>query len=102
MDYSTYDLNFTDEGCRQVYTFSYILGYLHHQYLHFLESQDFATTIREHICAFAHLGGAAVTCLYDNMKVVVITYDDDEPIYNPRFLRFTAHYGFRPVAYYPR
>ena len=57
-----------------------ILDYSRRQYLHFVESQDFATTIREHIRAFAHLGGVATTCLYDNMKVVVIGYDDDEPI----------------------
>lgn len=102
MDYSTYDLDFTDEGRRRVYAFSYILGYSRRQYLHFVESQDLATTIREHIRAFAHLGGVAATCLYDNMKVVVTGYDDDEPIYNPRFLGFAAHYGFRPVACRPR
>ena len=66
------------------------------------KSQDFATTVREHIRAFEHLGGVAATCLYDNMKVVVSGYDGDEPVYNPRFLAFAAHYGFRPVACRPR
>jgi len=98
MDYSTYDLDFTDEGRRRVHAFSYVLGYSRRQYLHFVESQDFATTLREHIRAFEHLGGVAATCLYDNMKVVVSGHDGDEPIYNPRFLAFAAHYGFRPVA----
>jgi transposase len=102
MDYSTYDLDFTDEGRRRVHAFSYVLGYSRRQYLHFVESQDFATTIREHIRAFEHLGGVAATCLYDNMKVVVSGYDGDEPVYNPRFLAFAAHYGFRPVACRPR
>ena len=102
MDYSTYDLDFTIEGRRRVYAFSYVLGYSRRQYLHFVESQDFATTIREHIRAFEHLGGVAATCLYDNMKVVVSGYDGDEPVYNPRFLGFAAHYGFRPVACRPR
>ena len=36
------------------------------------------------------------------MKVVVSGYDGDEPIYNPKFLAFAAHYGFRPVACRPR
>ncbi|MGH3429505.1 MAG: IS21 family transposase [Terriglobales bacterium] len=98
MDYSTYDLDFSAEGRRRVYAFSYVLGYSRRQYLRFVESQDFATTIREHIRAFEHLGGVAATCLYDNMKVVVSGYDGDEPVYNPRFLGFAAHYGFRPVA----
>ena len=102
MDYSTYDLDFSDEGRRRVYAFSYVLGYSRRQYLHFVESQDFATTVREHIRSFEHLGGVAATCLYDNMKVVVIGYDGDEPVYNPRFLAFAAHYGFRPVACRPR
>jgi transposase len=102
MDYSTYDLDFTDEGRRRVHAFSYVLGYSRRQYLHFVEAQDFVTTVREHIRAFEHLGGAAATCLYDNMKVVVSGYDGDDPVYNPRFLAFAAHYGFRPVACRPR
>jgi transposase len=101
MDYAAYDLDFTDEGRRRVYAFSYVLGYSRRQYLHFVEAQDFATTVREHIRAFEHLGGVAATCLYDNMKVVVSGYDGDEPVYNPRFLAFAAHYGFRPVACRP-
>ncbi|HKM81022.1 MAG TPA: IS21 family transposase, partial [Candidatus Acidoferrum sp.] len=71
MDYSTYDIDFTIEGRRRVYAFSYVLGYSRRQYLHFVESQDLATTIRQHIRAFEHLRGVAATCLYDNMKVVV-------------------------------
>jgi transposase len=102
MDYSTYDIDFTSEGRRRVYAFSYVLGYSRRQYLYFVESQDFATTIRQHIRAFEHLGGVAATCLYDNMKVVVTGYDGDEPISNTRFLAFAAHYGFRPVACRPR
>ncbi len=102
MDYSPYDLDFTDEGRRRVYAFSYVLGYSRRQYLRFVESQDFATTVREHVRTFAHLGGVAATCLYDNMKVVVTGYEDDVPVYNPRFLAFATHYGYRPVACRPR
>src|SRR5262249_50982140 len=101
LDSSTYDLAFTDEGRRRVHAFSYVLGYSRRQYLHFVESQDFATTVREHIRAFERLGGVAATCLYDNMKVVVSGYDGDDPVYNPRFLAFAAYYGFRPVACRP-
>ena len=102
MDYATYDLDFTAEGCRRVHAFSYVLGYSRRQYLHFVETQDFITTIREHVRAFEHLSGPAATCLYDNMKVVVSGYDGDQPIYNTRFLGFAAHYGFRPIACRPR
>jgi transposase len=102
MDYSAYDIDFTGEGRRRVYAFSYVLGYSRRQYLRFVEAQDFATTVREHVRAFEHLGGVAATCLYDNMKVVVTGYEDDVPVYNPKFLAFATHYGYRPLACRPR
>jgi transposase len=98
MDYSTYDIDFTAEGRRRVHLFSYVLGYSRRQYLRFVESQDLATTLREHIRAFEHLGGVARTCLYDNMKVVVLRHGDEGPLYNPKFLAFATHYGFTPHA----
>jgi hypothetical protein len=88
----------TRGGRRRVNLFSYVLGYSRRQYLRFVESQDFETTIREHVRAFQHLGGVAATCLYDNMKVVVARYEGDEPIYNTRFLAFATHYGYRVWA----
>ena len=98
MDYSPYDIDFTAEGRRRVYAFSIILAYSRRQYVRFVEAQDFTTTIREHVRAFTHLGGAAATCLYDNMKVVVKSWDGEQPIYNTRFLAFATHYGYRPWA----
>lgn len=98
MDYAVYDLDFSDEGRRRVNLFGYTLGYSRRQYLRFVPAQDFETTVREHLRAFAHLGGVAAVCLYDNMKVVVSGHDGDVPLYNPRFLAFATHYGFRPWA----
>jgi transposase len=54
MDYSTYEIAFTAEGRRRVHAFSYILSYSRRQYVRFVESQDFTTTIREHVRAFNH------------------------------------------------
>ena len=102
MDYASYTIEFSHEGRRRVNLFSYILGYSRRQYLHFVESQNLETTLREHIRAFEHLGGAAATCLYDNMKVVVLRHEDGAPVYNPKFLAFATHYGFRPIACQPR
>jgi transposase len=76
-----------------VHAFSYILSYSRRQYVRFVESQDFATTIREHVRAFDYLQGSAATCLYDNMKVVVTSYDGDQPIYNTRFLTDGSHHA---------
>ena len=104
MDYSTYDIDFTEEGegRRRVYLFSYVLSYSRRAYMRFVETQDFATTIREHVRAFEYFQGVAATCLYDNMKVVVLRHDEDGPLYNPRFLAFATHYGFKPWACLPR
>lgn len=35
---------------------------------------------------------------YDNFKAVVLWRDADGPLYNPKFLAFATHYGFRPQA----
>lgn len=98
MDWAEYRLDFTQEGRRKVYLFSYLLGYSRRQYLCFTEQQDFEATISQHVRAFHHLHGLAATCLYDNMKVAVTRWEDDQPIYNSRFLAFATHYGYRPWA----
>lgn len=90
MDFAVHHIDFVREGRRRVYLFSYILSYSRRQYLRFVETQDFATTVREHIRAFEHLGGAAAACLYDNKKTVVSGRHGAEPIYNPRFLAFAG------------
>ena len=98
MDFGVYDIDFTREGRRRVYLFSYLLGYSRRQYLRLVESMDLLTTLREHVQAFHHLGGVARVCLYDNFKAVVLRRDADGPLYNPRFLAFATHYGFKPQA----
>jgi transposase len=74
MDFSPYEITFTAEGRRRVHAFSYVLGYSRRQYLHFVESEDLPTTLREHVHALECFQGLAATCLYDNMKVVVTGY----------------------------
>ena len=98
MDYSPYELEFSRGGRTRVHAFSYVLGYSRRQYLRFVEAEDFPTTVREHIRAFEYFGGIPHKCLYDSMKVVVDHWEDDQPIYNRRFLAFATHYGFRPWA----
>jgi len=102
MDWAVYDIDFTAEGRRRVNLFGYLLGYSRRQYLCFTERQDFDTAIQQHVRAFEYLQGVATTCLYDNMKIVVTRWEDDQPIYNTRFLSFATHYGYRPWACRPR
>jgi transposase len=102
MDYSTYDIDFSAEGRRRVYLFSYVLSYSRRAYMRFVDSMDFTTTIREHVRAFHYLQGVGTVCLYDNMKVVVLRHDEDGPLFKPRFLAFATHYGYQPFACLPR
>ena len=46
MDYGVYDLDFTREGRRRVYLFSYLLSYSRRQYLRFVEAMDLVTTLQ--------------------------------------------------------
>jgi transposase len=101
MDFGVYDIDFCREGRRRVYLFSYLLSYSRRQYLRFVEAMDLVTTLRQHVHAFGYLGGVARTCLYDNFKAVVLRHDADGPLYNPKFLAFATHYGFRPRACQP-
>ena len=98
MDFGVYDIDFTHEGRRRVFLFSYLLGYSRRQYLRWVEAMDLPTTLQEHVRAFHHLGGACRVCLYDNFKAVVLRHDADGVLYNPKFLAFATHYGFRPQA----
>src|SRR5260370_8462622 len=66
--------------------------------MRWVESMDLPATLRELVQAFHHLGGVARTCLYDNFKAVVLRHDADGAFYNPKFLAFATHYGFRPQA----
>ena len=72
MDFGVYDIDFTREGRRRVYLFSYLLGYSRRQYLRWVEAMDLVTTLREHVHAFHHLGGVARVCLYDIFKACLL------------------------------
>jgi transposase len=101
MDWSPYRIEFHD-GPADVLCFSYILGYSRRQYIDFTKNRNFHTLVRRHNDAFQYFGGVPQHCLYDNEKTVVNRWEAGHPIYNPAFLRFSMHYGTRPVACKPR
>jgi transposase len=97
-DWSPYDIRF-DNGTRAtVQAFSYVLPFSTRKFFAlFLRCDLFALT-EGHVQAFARFGGCASRCTYDSQKPVVLRWEGTQPIYNPRFLAFAAHYGFRPRA----
>ena len=69
MDWSVYDIDFTNEGRRRVRLFGYILSYSRRQYLCFTEHEDFENTTRQHIRAFEHLQGPESRPITDDLAV---------------------------------
>ncbi len=101
-DWSPYMIPFVDNGSQLVKAFSLVLGYSRRQYLRFGEDETFYTLIRQHKEAFEHFKGAPRNILYDRQKAVVLGWEAGHNLYNPRFLAFATHYGFRPHALPPR
>jgi transposase len=97
-DWSPYQVPFTATGPETVKCFSLILGFSRRQYIRFGEREDLLTMMRQHIAAAERFKGLPSEILYDNQKVVVLRWEAGRPIYNPRFIAFATHYGFRPRA----
>lgn len=101
-DWSPYMLNFQRTGRQQIQCFSLVLSYSRRSYLQFTEDAGFYTLIRQHVAAFEHFKGVPAEILYDRQKAVVLGREVGRNVYNPRFLAFATHYGFRPRALPPR
>jgi transposase len=86
------------------YAFLVVLGYSRLLWLRFYPRQDLPTLIRGLEAAFGYFGGVPRELLFDQMKSVIVR--DLRPeggrlIENAEFLRFCAHWGFRPRACRP-
>lgn len=101
-DWSPYVVPFINDGEQKVSAFSLVLGFSRRQHLHFCEDETFITLIRQHRAGFEHFGGVPQEILYDRQKAVVLGWEAGRNLYNPRFLAFATHYGFRPRALPPR
>lgn len=97
-DWSPYEVRFTTGKTAIVQALSYVLVWSKRKYFGLYESNDLHALMDGHDQAFARLGGAALQCKYDSQKPVVLRWECNQPIYNPRFLAFAGHYEFRPVA----
>jgi len=86
------------------YALLVVLGYSRHMWVGFYEKQDMRTLFAGLEAAFRFFGGVPEELLFDQMKAV-ITRDDrlsgGRLVTNEEFLRFAAHWGFRPRACRP-
>lgn len=97
-DWSPYTIDFTAAGRLTVQAFSYVLIYSPRKAFSVYLSCDLHALMDGHTHAFDRFGGCAQRCTYDSQKPVVLRWEGTQPIYNPRFLAFAAHYEFQPRA----
>jgi transposase len=97
-DWSPYELTYTDGRTEIVQLFAYVLVYSKRKYFGVFCSVDLFALMDGHERAFARFGGCASKCKYDSQKPVVLRWEGNQPIYNPRYLAFAAHYGIQPAA----
>lgn len=97
-DWSPYEVRFTQGHKAIVQALSYVLVGSKRKYFGLYESNDLHALMDGHDRAFARLDGCAHRCKFDSQKPVVLRWESNQPIYNPRFLAFSSHYEFRPLA----
>lgn len=97
-DWSPYDLTYTTGLKETVQLFSYVLVYSRRKYFGVFGSADLFSLMDGHARAFARFSGCAAGCKYDSQKPVVLRWEGNQPIYNPRYLAFAAHYAIKPAA----
>ncbi len=97
-DWSPYEVRFTTCKKAIVQALSYVLVTSRRKYFGLYETNDLFALMDGHTLAFARFDGCAHECKYDSQKPVVLRWEGQQPIYNPRFLAFSSHYEFRPLA----
>jgi transposase len=95
-DWSPYEITFADGHKEKVQAFSYVLTFSRRKFIELYRHADLHALMDGHVKAFARFEGCAERCTYDGQKLVVLRWEGQQPIYNPRFLAFAAHYEFRP------
>ena len=100
-DWASITIDFKNRTQRKLQIFGYTLAYSHRRYYRMYDRADFHTLLDGHVEAFDHLEGIAEECKYDGQKTVVLRWEGQQPIYNPRFIAFATYYLFRPRACRP-
>ena len=99
VDWGTHGLIKVGETVRKLHYFAAVLCYSRLLYVEFFLSQSMECFLAGHRHAFERFGAAPVRVMHDNLKSAVLERRPGEaPKFNPRYLDFALHYGFKPVA----
>jgi len=84
---------------RRLSFFVMVLCHSRMMYVEFTLSEGMEQFLSCHRHALEFFGASPAKVMIDNLKVGVLEHLRGEPPrFNPRYLDFSAHYGFRPVA----
>lgn len=97
-DWSPYRIPLLSGEVCEVQAFGYVLRHSTRKAYFLFRSNDLHALMDGHVRSFDRFGGCAKACMYDSQKPVVLRWEGQQPIYNPRFLAFAAHYEFRLEA----
>jgi transposase len=97
-DWSSYPVTFTHAPPMELQAFGYALRYSTRKHYSFHEGNGLHPLMDGHRYAFERNKGAPHRCKYDSQKPVVLRWEGQQPIYNPRFIDFATYYEFVPVA----
>jgi transposase len=97
-DWSPYKVTFTHAPSATLQAFGYTLRYSTRKFYSFHDGNGLHPSMDGHRHAFERFAGVAHRCKYDSQKPVVLRWEGNQPIYNPRFIDFATHYEFLPVA----
>ncbi len=97
-DWTPHVIRFTNGISLKVQFFDFVLRYSTRKAFFAYEHCDLHALMEGHVRSFERFGGAMKKCKYDSQKPVVLHWEGEQPIYNPRFLAFAAHYEFQVTA----
>lgn len=99
IDWGTHGLMRIGEAVRKVHYFVAVLCYSRLLFVEFFLSQGMECFLAGHRHALEYFGGSTRRVMHDNCKTAVLErLPAQAPTFNPRYLDFAAHYGFKPVA----
>ena len=99
VDWGSFGAVEVDGTRRALSFFVLVLGYSRWLYVEFTLGQSQEWFLGCHQRAFELLGGVPQEVMVDNCKTAVLSHvAGTEPVYNPQYLDFARHYGFRIKA----
>jgi transposase len=101
-DWASFPVTFTQAPPMTLEAFSYVLRWSTRKYYGFFESNGLHPLMDGHVRAFERFQGAGRRCKYDSQKPVVLRWEGNQPILNPRFVDFATYYEFMVVACHRR